>query len=164
LAALLSCPGQAQPAAQPAEHFTLGNLEIGEPLAEARSAFTAAGSRIVRVTNVPFRQPNFEADNLINDRGEIYGNISICNGRITGIVLYLTSYDQLMQVLRQRIAQLGQPEISFAMVEGAEGSRADEDIRFSWPRLHFEISFPASSGAVGLGAQALSDGARCERP
>jgi hypothetical protein len=159
-----SAPSTSQPAVPAEVHLELSGLQIGETLTEARRAFAAAGRQIIQVTNVTLRGP-YEVDNLINERGEIYGNVGVCRGRISSILITISTYDQLMQILRQRLAQHGQPETSFGMIESDDGAAADEQVTFSWPRSHFQIQYPASSAAAerGRGAQILSDESRCDQ-
>ena len=161
---LATCPLGTMAAAEPAPQtrLQLSGLELGESLSDARRAFSAAGRQIVRVTNVTFVDP-YELDNLINERGEIYGNIGVCHGHLTSILIAITSYDQLMQNLRQRLSQYGQPEIAFGMIQHDDDSTADEEVTFSWPTHYFQISYPARSGAA-QGSQALISGTMCELP
>lgn len=128
------------------------SISLGDPKADAIEAVTNVGLKL---------QPNeqgavFQTYWLINSSGTGTGMLSFCRGTVYAVSVNIMDDDDFALIVRQRIAELGPPNVTVETIPFADGSSVIEQLTLSWRSNTFSVSHPARHGADLNGSQLLS--------
>jgi hypothetical protein len=91
----------------------------------------------------------------------VRGSLDLCNGRVQYVSFSIDKFDDFTSLLRQYIAQWGQPKTSVVTVEVADASRSIDMLTFQWAAHRYELTFNARLADGLTGNQSPGFGLKC---
>ena len=145
-------------AATAANPQRLGGFELGQNVTRASEAATAFGN-----TLRPWREGStYRVYFIIDANGNPKGSLGFCKGKLDSVNLDIQSYDNFVALLRQRIAEWGNPITNIETQEIADGSGSLELLTLNWKMQHYQIQFSAKLAQGFWGSQSIGVGNTCK--
>ncbi len=143
-----------------AQAQTLIGLSYGMPEAQAMQVLRSGNFRISEMRSEGTHYRGYWL--WAQGREYAIGSVSFCRGSLYHTTIIIPNANDFGGILRQRIQELGQPEVSVASSPMNDGSRVIETIDFLWRARRFQLIMPVRQGDGGSANQMITaPGVRC---
>ena len=131
---------------------SLGGFQTGQTFAQATEV-TQGNGEVLKFSE---KRGRWSLYAIQRSTGEYAGNIGFCDGRVWNVAVEIKSYPIFAILLRQRVSEWGQPEISFPIVSQSDDAKSSQEIKYHWPAQRYDISVNADIDGASFGTQFLS--------
>jgi hypothetical protein len=140
---------------------TIAGVHLNDESSAALRSIAGAGLTARKLSS---SQPEFQSYLLWNPTTQSSGSMGICRGRVFAINMNLATEASAWEILREKVAEYGNPIVTFGSTPYSDGSNVEPWIKFRWPAHNYEMRIPTASRAAAAGdrpVQEINGGGRC---
>ena len=131
---------------------SLGGFQTGQSVAQATEV-TKSNGELLKYSE---RRGRWTLYVVQTSAGEYVGNIGFCDERVWNVAIEVKSYDVFATLLRRRVSDWGQPEISFPIISQSDDAKSTQEITYRWPARRYQIDVETVTNRGSFGTQFLS--------